>query len=52
MQLEDFVLRDGHEIRGKNQEICEFSGFDGTLYLLLPRRERGVIPARAIDSGC
>src|SRR6516225_2475814 len=25
MELEDFVLRDGHEIPGKNQEICELS---------------------------
>src|SRR4249919_3060941 len=29
---EDLVLRDGHEIRGKHQEIRQLSGFDGTLH--------------------
>ena len=40
MQLEDFVLRDGHEITGKDQEIRQLSGFNGALDLLFPRRER------------
>src|SRR5580692_8571435 len=34
MELEDLVLRDGHEIPGKDQEIRQLSGFYGTLHLL------------------
>src|SRR5258705_8917039 len=40
MELEDLVLRDGHEVPGKDQEIRQLSGFDGTLHLLFPSRER------------
>jgi hypothetical protein len=36
MRLEDFVLRDGHEIPGKDQDIRELSGFDGTVSRLQP----------------
>src|SRR5437016_14369295 len=43
MELEDLVLRDGHEIRGKDEEICQLSGFDGTLHRLFPGRERIVV---------
>jgi hypothetical protein len=30
MELDDLVLRDRHEVPGKDQEIRELSGFDGT----------------------
>ena len=40
MELDDLVLLDGHEIPGKNQEIRELSGFDGTLHVLFPGRKR------------
>src|SRR5262245_40020166 len=43
MELEDLVLRDGHEISGKDQEIRELPGFDGTLHVFFPGRERIVV---------
>src|SRR5262249_46247655 len=43
MKLEDLVLRDGHEISGKDEEISQLSRFDGTLLLLFPSRERIVV---------
>src|SRR5262245_53520067 len=43
MELEDVVLRDGHEIPRKDQKVCELSWLDGALHLLFPSRERIVV---------
>src|SRR5262249_52839474 len=43
IQLENLVLRNGHEIPGQDQEIRELSGFDGALHVLFPGRKRIVV---------
>lgn len=47
MELDDLVLRDRHEVPGKDQEIRELSGLDGTLHILFPGRERIVVGSDA-----
>src|SRR5262245_7464734 len=43
MELKNLILRDGHEVRRKDQEIRKLSGFDRTLHLFLKRRKRIVV---------